>query len=180
MAGDFRDDLFYRLNVVPIELPPLRERRHDIPALLQHFLDKFNGKLDRQVREVAPEAVSVLSRYGWPGNIRELENLMERVILLLESDVIEVEDLPAQVRDAPLVSSGELPELPRTEEGESLKEVVRVHTEELERELIVRALDETGWNVTHTAQRLGISRKGLQLKMKEYGLRKATASKAGE
>ncbi len=173
--GAFREDLYYRLNVVPIRLPPLRERREDIPALLQHFLDKFNAKLRRQVREVAPEAVSRLMRYAWPGNIRELENMMERVILLLESDVVGLEDLPQPIRgdgEAPARSASVA--LPR--QGESLREVVRVHAEELERDLIVKALDANGWNVTHTAQRLGISRKGLQIKMKEYGLRRAAAT----
>ncbi len=178
-SGDFRDDLYYRLNVVPLTLPPLRERLDDIPHLLDHFVDKFNRKLDRQVRHISTGARDVLCRYHWPGNIRELENQMERVILLLDSDVVEREDLPPEL----LADSGRYTPQHRDEDsirnddelladGESLKDIVRVHTEELERDLIQRALDAEGWNVTHTAARLGISRKGLQLKMKDYGLRK--------
>ena len=177
-SGDFRDDLYYRLNVVPLTLPPLRDRREDIPHLLDHFVDKFNRKLDRQVRHISPSARSVLCRYPWPGNIRELENQMERIILLLDGDVIERDDLPPEL----LADSGRFtPQFSEDDatrddqllaEGESLKDIVRVHTEELERDLIQRALDAEGWNVTHTAARLGISRKGLQLKMRDYGLRK--------
>jgi two-component system, NtrC family, response regulator AtoC len=178
-SGDFRDDLYYRLNVVPLTLPPLRERLEDIPHLLDHFVDKFNRKLDREVRHISAGARDVLCHYHWPGNIRELENQMERVILLLDSDVVEREDLPPEL----LADSGRYTPQPRDEdsirnddellaEGESLKDIVRVHTEEIERDLIQRTLDAEGWNVTHTAARLGISRKGLQLKMKDYGLRK--------
>jgi two-component system, NtrC family, response regulator AtoC len=176
-SGEFRDDLYYRLNVVPITLPPLRERAEDIPRLMAHFLDKFNHKLGRQVREVAPAAMRTLMRYAWPGNIRELENLMERVILLLDGDVVGAGDLPQELfgEGGRAGESGRhrglAEELP-IDAGESLKEIVRVHTEELERDLIERALEAEGWNVTHTAQRLGISRKGLQLKMKDYGLRR--------
>jgi len=175
--GAFREDLYYRLNVVPITLPPLRERDEDIPRLLEHFLDKFNRKLGREVREVTPAALRALGRYHWPGNIRELENLMERVILLLDGDVIREADLPVELfgEGGRATESGRhrglVEELPG-DGGEALKEIVRVHTEELERDLIVRALEAEGWNVTHTAQRLGISRKGLQLKMKDYGLRR--------
>ncbi len=177
-SGEFRDDLYYRLNVVPLTLPPLRERCEDIPHLLDHFVDKFNRKLDRQVRHITPGARDVLCHYSWPGNIRELENHMERVILLLDDHVIEREDLPPELaadsgRYTPQFSEDDAARDDQLlAEGESLKDIVRVHTEELERDLIQRALDAEGWNVTHTAARLGISRKGLQLKMKDYGLRK--------
>ena len=168
--GRFREDLYYRLNVVPIVLPPLRDRTADIPLLLDHFLEKFNRKLGRRVRAVAVDAAEQLTHHGWPGNIRELENLMERVILLLDSEVVQLDDLPDEVRGEAVprdLPSGEMPAA-----GESLRDVVRVHTQELERDLIRRALEATGWNVTHAAQRLGLSRKGLQLKLKDYGLRR--------
>ena len=176
--GEFRDDLYYRLDVVPIVLPPLRQRVEDIPALCAHFLDKFNHKLSREVTAIGPAAASVLERYPWPGNIRELENMMERVILLLESDTVTIEDLPPHIREIRR-PTGEA-EVALPQQGESLKEVVRVHTEELERDLILRALEAAGWNVTHTAQRLGISRKGLQLKMRDYGLRREPAREPAE
>jgi len=171
-GGDFRDDLYYRLNVVPIMLPPLRDRAADIPLLLEHFVEKFNRKLGRRVRAVAVDATERLTRHTWPGNIRELENLMERVILLLDSEVVQLEDLPAELRGEP--APGDLPSGDMPAAGESLRDVVRVHTQELERDLIRRALEATGWNVTHAAQRLGLSRKGLQLKLKDYGLRRPT------
>jgi len=173
--GDFREDLYYRLNVVPIELPPLRDRGRDIPHLLDFFVDKFNHKLGREVSGASQAAVDVLQRCAWPGNIRELENLMERVILLLEGDVIRPDDLPPELATGNRLDEEGVRRPPRCNdlpgEGESLKDIVRVHTEELERDIILRALDATGWNVTHTAQRLGISRKGLQLKMRDYDLR---------
>ncbi len=172
-TGAFRDDLYYRLNVVPIVLPPLRERREDVPALLEHFVAKFNRRLAREVRGVTPAAEAALCAHDWPGNIRELENLMERVILLVEGDEIGLDDLPADLfggRGRPGGEAADDADGPPS--GESLKEIVRVRTEALERDLIVKALEATGWNVTRAAQRLGLSRKGLQLKLKDYDLRR--------
>jgi DNA-binding NtrC family response regulator len=188
--GSFREDLYYRLNVVPIHLPPLRERREDIPLLVDHFIAKFNDRLKKQTRGIDPEAVACLLSYPWHGNIRELENVIERTMLFCEGPQIRLLDLPADVQGAAVVSmrdsgvraavSGEREDtIPPTETGAgasaetvgSLKEAVRVETERVERELIVRALDETGGNVTQAARKLQISRKSLQTKMKELGLR---------
>jgi two-component system response regulator AtoC len=203
-TGGFRDDLYYRLNVVPIHLPPLRERREDIPLLLDHFITRFNDRLKKQVIGVEPEAIERLVSHHWPGNIRELENVIERTVLFCEGSLIRVADLPVELGGAPAASapattappveerstervtastsSGNLPaqaspatsttSLPQVgEEVGSLKEAVRAETERVERELIQRALDETAGNVTQAARKLQISRKSLQTKMKELGLR---------
>ncbi len=201
-TGAFREDLFYRLNVVPIQLPPLRERVEDIPALVDHFVGKFNDRLKKKISAVEPEAVAKLVAYSWPGNIRELENLIERTMLFSEGAMIRLTDLPADlpaskadphkhavekvearssgshlaVAAEKTLPPGDEPTLPpasvsHSEGVSSLKEAVRAETERVERELIQRALDETGGNVTQAARKLKISRKSLQTKMKELGLR---------
>jgi DNA-binding NtrC family response regulator len=174
-TGNFREDVFYRLNVVPIHLPPLRERASDIPVLVEHFVGKFNERLKKQVSGVDADAMARLTAYPWPGNIRELENVLERTILFAPGPQIHARDLPPELNaQAQAVPAAALSaETSRPEKGVdgSLKELVRVETERLERELIQRALDETGGNVTQAAKRLKISRKSLQNKMKEFGLR---------
>jgi two-component system, NtrC family, response regulator AtoC len=217
-TGSFREDLFYRLNVVPIHLPPLRERREDIPLLVDHFIAKFNERLRKQITGIEPATVARLVNYNWPGNIRELENVIERTMLFCEGPKIKPADLPGELLvgmaagptataaaaalaaagaaaaagapanggeerltppgaaaavgagAAPSQSSPALP-VAGSEAVSSLKEAVRVETERVERELIQRALDETGGNVTQAARKLKISRKSLQVKMKELGLR---------
>jgi DNA-binding NtrC family response regulator len=165
--GEFRQDLYYRLNIVPIQLPPLRERRDDIPLLINHFIKKFNRRLGRNVTGFTPAAIQALMDYHWPGNIRELENIMQRVILLSDNDLIDVTDLPPALEETETPS-----ELTAWREPNlSLKEIVRQRTEVLEKSLIRAVLKETNGNVTQAAKRLQISRKSLQLKMKEYGLR---------
>ena len=163
--GRFREDLFYRLNVIPIHLPPLSERVDDIPLLVEHFLEIFNGRLDKSIRKLEPGAMAVLLEHSWPGNIRELENLMERSVLLIDRETIRTEDLPS------LRSSGATTQTGEEFENLDLKEYVRVHTVKLERRRIQRALEAEDGNVTRASRRLGISRKSLQTKMKDYGLR---------
>jgi DNA-binding NtrC family response regulator len=173
-AGAFREDLYYRLNVVPIRLPPLRERREDIPLLVQHFVDKFNARLHKAVSGAEESALEALSNHPWPGNIRELENVIERAVLFCDGTALRLSDLPAEIQRIeerrPDVPSSRPP---RTSAGlsDGLKEQVKAAMSRLERELIVKALEQTGGNVTHAARLLKISRKGLQLKMKELGLR---------
>jgi two-component system response regulator AtoC len=178
--GRFSDALYYRLAVVPMELPPLRDRRQDIPLLVSHFIKKFNQRLGKRVEGVDPEAMQLLQAYGWPGNIRELENLMERSVLFADGPVIEASQLPDSLRElAPAAALsvpavGPIPAAAAASapaEGISMKEIVRQAQAELERELIARALEETGGNVTRAAKRLQISRKSLQVKMKDLGLR---------
>ncbi len=180
-AGGFREDLFYRLNVVSIRLPALRERDTDIPLLVEHFLAKFNERLKKQVTGVEPEALDILSAYTWPGNIRELENVMERSVLFCDAQKLRVEDLPLELRGSsgstnPPSADGSGSDIPLSAEG-GLKEHVKVAMSRLERDLVSRALKQTSGNVTHAARLLKISRKGLQLKMKELGLREGIGEK---
>ncbi|MCB9671778.1 MAG: sigma-54-dependent Fis family transcriptional regulator [Alphaproteobacteria bacterium] len=165
-AGTFRKDLFWRLNVIPVQLPPLRDRPEDIPLLARHFLERFNARLERGFEGLTPEAEGRLALHAWPGNIRELENLMERCVLLSDGPWIDVPDLPLPPIDeeAPAETTEEL-------DAMGLKEYVRVHTMKLERARIERVLATLNGNVTRAARQLGISRKSLQTKMKEYGLR---------
>src|SRR5262249_46374204 len=178
--GVFREDLYYRLNVVPLHIPPLRERREDIPLLVEHIVRKFNERLKKQVVGVEPDALDRLVAYAWPGNIRELENVLERTLLFCDGPRIRVRDLPPEIGLGPASSLSATPIPPNSALASqsvppvgpaSLKDIVRAETERVERELIVRALDETGGNVTQAAKLLKISRKSLQMKMKEFGLR---------
>ena len=211
-SGNFREDLFYRLNVVPLHIPPLRDRREDIPLLTEHIVRKFNERLKKQIVGIDHDALERLVAYGWPGNIRELENVLERTLLFCDFPRIRLRDLPtdiaqgtaaaaaaaaasaaSQVSSAPgspmflpASLSGQpfgqpfgqpgsasmsAPAVPSVAVNQSLKDIVRAETERVERELILRALDETGGNVTQAAKLLRISRKSLQMKMKEFGLR---------
>jgi transcriptional regulator with PAS, ATPase and Fis domain len=174
--GRFREDLFYRLNVVPIILPPLRDRIDDIPALVRHFIDKYNKKLNKKVQGLEPDALEILQEYGWPGNIRELENMMERMVLFSDGPLILAKDLPGPLKEADTVKMP-LPALAAQAAAAggspdaSMKDIVKQAAAELERDLITKALEETGGNVTQAAKKLKISRKSLQIKMKEFGLR---------
>ncbi|HMR07752.1 MAG TPA: helix-turn-helix domain-containing protein, partial [Polyangiaceae bacterium] len=171
--GRMREDLFYRLNVVPIESPPLRVRTGDVPILANNFLERFAAKYGKYFYDFTPDAIDLLSRYDWPGNVRELENVIERAVLFCDRDVIAVADLPGDVQQESLVGGVDMGELAADpgSEGDGLKERVKAATSRLERTLINKALEQTGGNVTHAARILKISRKGLQLKMKELGLR---------
>jgi two-component system response regulator AtoC len=180
-GGTFREDLYYRLNVVPIRLPALRERASDIPELVDHFLAKFNERLKKSVTGVEPEAMEILKAYGWPGNIRELENVIERAVLFCDTQRIHDADLPPEVRGTPTTSIAPPAEVDLQAALASdggLKEHVKVAMSRLERELVSRALQQTNGNVTHAARLLKISRKGLQLKMKELNLREGSSDKS--
>jgi DNA-binding NtrC family response regulator len=175
-AGRFRKDLYYRLAVVPIVLPALRDRQSDIPMLAQHFIEKYNRKLNKKFEAISEEALTLLKAHSWPGNIRELENLMERVLLFADGPTITVKDLPENIRQsAGQPATGATPGQAAGAEagpGETgLKDIVKMKSAELEKDLIAKALEETGGNVTRAAKLLQISRKSLQTKMKEFGLR---------
>ena len=166
--GRFREDLYYRLNVFPVKLPPLRERKEDIGSLSDYFLCKFNKNLNRGIEHIDPKARELLVNYGWPGNIRELENLMERLVVLATGDTITLEDIPEEVRfpTATEMAGG------RSESKGSFKNILKDKPEEIEKDMIMKVLKESGGNVSKAALQLGVSRKGLQLKMAKYNLRK--------
>jgi transcriptional regulator with PAS, ATPase and Fis domain len=157
-AGKFREDLFYRLEVIPIPLPPLRERKEDIPLLVDHFIAKFNRNSKKQIRGVSARTLGVLLRYHWPGNIRELENCIERAAVMADGDFLDLTDLsqtiPPTETTVSSPSSGEHPW------PYSLKEA--------ERDLIVQTLQSVQGNRTRAAELLGISLRGLHYKLKEF------------
>jgi two-component system, NtrC family, response regulator AtoC len=162
-SGRFREDLYYRLNVVPIRLPALRERRADIPALARLFIERFAQRHGLPIEGLDSTAEQVLCAYGWPGNIRELENAIERAVLLTEGTRIGLADLPPEVSGA--AATGAHPSLASS--SAPLRDRIRDATRVIEREAIEEALRATQGNVTQAARRLGLSRRGLQLKMKE-------------
>jgi len=150
--GRFREDFYYRINVFTIELPPLRARRGDIPALAQHFLRRFAAQMDRRITEISPEAMEVLTAYDWPGNVRELSNAVERAMVVGKPPAILPEDLP-------LRKSSDTDAMP----GESLADVERRH--------VAAVLERTGGNITRAAAILGVDRVTVYNKIKKYGLR---------
>ncbi len=179
----FREDLFYRLNVVPVHLPPLRGRPEDIAPLVAHFVGRANERLGKSVAGFEPDALAALQAYPWPGNIRELENLVERMVLFAPGESIAIDQLPESFlradRDDPELETSESGDggeqqyirLPLTSLGLDLKEAVRTGSRLVEEALIREALAQTDANVTRSARLLGISRRSLQSKMKELGLR---------
>jgi two-component system response regulator AtoC len=160
-ATRFREDLYYRINVMSIHLPPLRERRGDIPLLTGYFIDLFNKKLGKNIEGLSSEATPVLMEYPWPGNVRELENIMERAVLLATGRWITPADLPSH-----MTQSRRLSPCCGTDESLSLKKA----SKDLERDLIGKALKLTGGNRSQAAKILEVSRPMLLSKIKEYQL----------
>lgn len=161
--GTFREDLYYRLNVVALEVPPLRDRRDDIPLLTQHFLSLYAEKNSRRVKGVTPQVMDIFLRYDWPGNVRELENVLERSVILLRGDYVTERELPFHLQEmaqgAPSPPSEPLPGVP----------VDSIWTlAEMEKQMILRVLEDTGGNKSEAARRLGITRRTLKLKLKRY------------
>jgi two-component system response regulator AtoC len=159
--GAFREDLYYRLNVVHIRLPPLRERPEDVPLLVDAFLERFNRKFGRSVTRIEPDAMKALLDFGWPGNVRELENAMERAMLLSEGEALDLDAFPEAVR-ANRGGRGRR----RDDSDLSIKRRVPA----LEADLIRRALEQTGGNRTHACRLLDISHRALLYKMRDYGI----------
>ncbi len=163
--GSFREDLFYRLNVIPFEIPPLRERKEDIPLLATYFLHLFSEEYGKREKNLSPEALDLLLQHPWPGNVRELRNVMERMVIMVPQDTIQDFDLAPSLRARP-GGAAEAPSEPATEWDGTLREA----REQFERQYIMRRLGETHWNITRTAERLGIERSNLHRKMKAYGI----------
>jgi two-component system response regulator AtoC len=161
-AGRFRADLFYRINVVRLHLPPLRERGEDVPLLAQHFARACAERFGSPARRISRGAMRLLMEYPWPGNVRELENVVERAVVLTEGDEIGVDQLPPA-----LTGGGAAPPAPGAEEFDLS---IKRQGEALERTLIRRALERTGGNRTRAAQLLELSHRALLYKIREYGL----------
>ena len=161
--GRFREDLYYRLNVLPITLPPLRERVKDIPALLNYYVDTFNTEFKKHVQGIAPDAMVRLQEYGWPGNVRELRNAIERAMLLGEGKLLTLDQFP-------MASDGR----GRLSEGVELP-VNGVDLERLERSLVVQALERTGWNQTRAATLLGLNRDQIRYRIEKFKLERSSA-----
>ena len=158
-AGTFRSDLFYRLHVVPIHIPPLRERKDDLITLTDYFLKKFTAKYRKQITSITPEVIASFIQYDWPGNIRELENVLERIILMSENDTLSLDQVPSEIRVTEPMNK-----------TSTLKEKVDSLSHTTEKQLIIDALNKTNQNRTKAAELLSISRRTLQKKIKEYGL----------
>ena len=176
--GVFRDDLYYRINIFPIEIPALRERRDDIPALAFHFLNQFSKEMDRQVKEFSAGAMNLLMNHDWPGNVRELENVVHRAVILTSDDIIRQAHLVNILEMQPL---GDM-DIPRTsEELKSIKKITRQKSvENVEKLFVLGALKRNGWSVTAAAEETGMLRPNLQALMKKYDIRIRTAAPAGK
>jgi len=169
--GNFREDLYFRLNVLPFEVPPLRERREDIPTLIAHFLGYFCRKESRETKTVSEVALRALGAYDWPGNVRELKNLIERLVIMTPSQQIDLADLPMSIskidprlNDEQLAISGPLPDSYR-----DAKEM-------FEKRYLLEKLEKNGWNISRTAEEIGLERSNLHRKIKGYGLEQKKTS----
>jgi transcriptional regulator with GAF, ATPase, and Fis domain len=156
----FRADLYYRLNVMPLTVPSLRERRSDVPLLVERFIQRYNQELGRQIEGMTPEALTALQEYPWPGNVRELQNVIERSVALVESGRIGLNDLPSDVL---------LPDRrARVKQAENLP--LKTATDEFERQIVMRVLERVQWNRSEASRILGIHRNSLKMKLKRWGV----------
>jgi DNA-binding NtrC family response regulator len=168
--GRFRDDLYYRINVLSVDVPPLRERRDDIPVLINYFLKKHTRNTSRLVRGLTPETKKLMTDYSWPGNVRQLESAIERAILLCEGDLITVEDLPLEVRQESRPQVEGAFKLPP--EGISFEDV--------ERDLIMQAMEQSDYNITKAAKLLGLTFRTLQYRLEKFGIKRPDAKSKEE
>lgn len=167
--GKFREDLFYRINIVPIRLPPLKERREDIPLLVDHFLAAYNEKRNKNIKGFSPEALGVLMEYGWPGNVRELENIIDRMVIMSDSERIEVEHVPIHI-----IGNRVCFNITAARTGAELKEMkkrMRIQAvENVERAFLIEALNRNQWNVSKAARDVGMQRQNFQAMMRKYNI----------
>jgi len=166
----FREDLYYRLNVVSITIPPLRERKDDIPILAYHFLKKFNQEMNKEIKSISVEAMNKLINYEWPGNVRQLENVIERAVVMAESQTIVLEYLPASILGKGADMDTKIPR--DSEELKQMKKYLRESAvENVEKMFVLEALNRNDWNVTRTAKEVGMQRTNLQALMRKYNIR---------
>jgi DNA-binding NtrC family response regulator len=172
MVGDgrFRDDLYYRINVLSVDVPPLRERRDDIPVLIDYFLRKHTRNTSRLVRGLTPETKRMMLDYSWPGNVRQLESAIERAILLCEGDMITPEDMPLEVRQESRPAA----------EGQFKLPPQGIAFEEVERDLITQAMQQTDYNITKAAKLLGLTFRTLQYRLEKFAIKKPDQKGGGE
>ncbi|MBI2447117.1 MAG: sigma-54-dependent Fis family transcriptional regulator [Candidatus Omnitrophica bacterium] len=166
-TGEFREDLYYRLNVVPVILPPLRDRKDDIPLLFEYFMEKFNKELNKNIKHIAFDAIELLMKYDWPGNVRELENVLQRAIVLEKGDTLTREYLPMAIK-----ARGEdiKLDLDKASFFTNLPHAIKGIVADVEKQIIIKTLNSTNWNRSKAAEHLRISRKSLHNKMTKYGL----------
>ncbi|RMF07892.1 MAG: sigma-54-dependent Fis family transcriptional regulator, partial [Candidatus Neomarinimicrobiota bacterium] len=167
-AGNFREDLYYRLNVITLVIPPLRERTEDIPLLVNRFIDQFNAEFGRNVKGISRQALNLLLQYDWPGNVRELKNTLERIFLLENPTRIEPQHLPTQFHARETAANGTAADTPLFQHPDHILEGKT--WQELEKWIISWALDREQGNQVHAARRLNLSRDQIRYKMKKYGL----------
>ena len=168
--GRFRDDLYYRINVLSIDVPPLRERREDIPVLIDYFLKKHTRNTSRLITGLTPDTKKLMIDYSWPGNVRQLESAIERALLLAENDKITLEDLPTEVRQEVGPSAEGMFKLPA--EG--------INFEDVERNLITQAMEQTDYNITKAAKLLGLTFRTLQYRLEKFGIKKPDGDSDGD
>jgi sigma-54 specific flagellar transcriptional regulator A len=166
----FREDLYYRLNVIPVKVPSLRERKSDIPLLTSHFLDVFNNKCATDVEDISPDAMNLLKQHSWPGNVRELKNMVERIVVLKGEGVVEPQDLPDNIM-GDMDSSAASPAIEISEDGINLNSAVT----EFEKTLILESLNRTNWIKNKAAKLLHLNRTTLVEKIKRYKLQQLPA-----
>ena len=172
-SGGFREDLYFRLNVIPIFVPPLRDRREDIPLLADHFMAEFAREYGRRLKRFEPPAVSVIEQYGWPGNVRELRNVIERLMIMVPGDSITVEDLS-------FLDHAGVPRAPLAEPSPTERLTLHEARDRFERDLILRTLDEQKGNMSRTADMLGVERSNLYRKMRTFGIAPARRADADD
>lgn len=168
--GNFREDLFYRLNIVPIHLPPLRERPEDIPLLAEHFLSKYCQEMRKNLKKMSPAFLDLLKSYSWPGNVRELENIMERIVIMTDEEEIQPRHFPISLQPKEERMTFQVPRT--SEELKEFKKLLRDKAiEEIERLFVLQALSRNDWNVTKSAREVGMLRQNFQALMRKYNIR---------
>ncbi len=169
----FREDLFYRLFVVPIHLPPLRERKEDIQPLAYHFLDTYSRETGKKVARISPDAMEFLMNFEWPGNVRQLENIIERMVIITDGNTIKASELPQLLQDRKTGIKSVVPS--NAKELKELKKVIRKKSvEDIERLFLTRSLNRNGWNVTRSAKEVGMDRANFQAMMRKYNITRRT------